>query len=462
MTIPATLSITAASVGLLTALLALGMSSAPGQLELRWFAVIAACASLFNLSNVFVTLAFPFETVLVSSRFCLFFGGLHSAAWFKYHAAQLRRSLSTFEHVFVAGVLVLAFLALVPNVILASTLYTREVPWLYVTYADPPPTRFGLFAFAYQLAGLVLLFTRYVRHRRRAEFLAPSIAIGSVIAGVAHDGLVSGGFIGGPYLLDLALLVLVLSVGDSLTRSFVANAHALVVSSNELAVAQEELVKRERLAAIGELAAVVAHEVRNPLAVVFNAVASLRKTTTPSSDHAALMSILQEEAERLRDIVSDLLEFARPRPPMFALAALEDVVRGAVDAACEGTATDPASVVVDLGPVSSARCDERLLRQALVNLVTNAFQAPARKSPVHVALARCDDDIVIVVRDDGAGVPAADHARVFTPFYSTRPSGTGLGLAVVRSAAEAHDGVVVLTETPGGGATFTLRIPFRS
>lgn len=331
MTIPATLSITAALVGLLAALLALGMSSAPGQLELRWFAVIAACASHFNLSNLFVTLAFPFETVLVSSRFCPFFGGLHSAAWFRYHAAQLRRSLSTFEHVFVAAVLVLAFLALVPNVILASTLYTREVPWLHVTYADPPPTRFGLFAFAYQLAGLVLLSTRYVRHRRRAEFLAPSIAIGAVIAGVAHDGLVSGGFIGGPYLLDLALLVLVLSVGDSLTRSFVANAHALVVSCYELAVAQEELVKRERLAAVGELAAVVAHEVRNPLAVVFNAVAALKKQ---GAKRDPLLAIIQEEAERLRDIVSDLLEFARPRPAVFAPAAIEELVRGAFDAAC--------------------------------------------------------------------------------------------------------------------------------
>ena len=236
-------------------------------------------------------------------------------------------------------------LSLVPDVILGSTLYTRTVPWLGVTYADPPPTTFGVFAFAYHLGVLVLLFGRYLARFRSVEFRAPCIAI------------------------------------------------------------------------------------------------------------------VQEEAERLRDIVSDLLQFARPRPPIFAPAALDEIVRSAVDAACEGIGATPADVVVELGPVPVSRCDERLVRQAIVNLVTNALQAPERTGPVRVALSRRDAQVAIAVSDDGAGVPAEDRERVFTPFYSTRPTGTGLGLAIVRSAADAHDGTVTLTDTPGGGATFTLRFP---
>jgi len=94
-----------------------------------------------------------------------------------------------------------------------------------------------------------------------------------------------------------------------------------------------------------------------------------------------------------------------------------------------------------------------------VNLVANALQPPDRKGPVIVTVRGDDNDIVVEVRDDGAGVAAEDHERVFTPFFSKSPNGTGLGLAVVRTSAEAHDGSVTLTDTPGGGATFTLRFP---
>lgn len=453
----------AGTIGLLAALLALGMSSAPGRLELRWFALIAACAALFDLSNVCVTLRVPEATVLVLSRFCLFFGGLHATAWFKFYALQVGRPLTRGERVFVAGGVALAFLSLVPDVVLASFLYERTIPWLGVTYADAPPTTFGVFAFAYHLLGLVFLLARYLIGWRNVELRAPCIALAAVVGGVAHDGLVSSGHLQDPYVLDMGVLILVLFVGGWLTRSFVANAKALETSLRDLAHAHAELVKKERLAALGELAAVVAHEVRNPLAVVFNALASLRKTRASDAPrHDELVGILQEEAERLRDIVSDLLEFARPRPPVFALAALDETVTGAVGAACEALAFPEVAVEVSCAPLPSIRCDERLVRQAIVNLVTNALQAPGRKGAVRVDVALRDAALVVSVSDDGAGVPAEDAERIFTPFYSTRPSGTGLGLAVVRACAEAHDGTVTLRDTPGGGATFTMRFPRRT
>ena len=357
--------------------------------------------------------------------------------------------------------------------ILADRVFTREVSWLHMTYADAPPTAFGEVAFAYHGAGLVLLFVRYARRAARGDrdSTAQCVALGAVVFGAVHDSLTSADIIGGPYLNDLAMFVMILSVGGSLTRSFVANARALEVSSRSLAIAHEALVKRERLAALGELAAVVAHEVRNPLAVVFNATAGLRKAPPGSGDHAALVDIVQEEAERLRDIVADLLEFAHPRPPLFVVTAVDEVVRSAIESArAEASASkEDVSLEVKRG-VSPTSCDERLLRQAVINLVTNALQAPGRRGPVRVTLEPGDgaeDDgeesegIVLRVADDGEGIAEELRERVFTPFYSTRPSGTGLGLAVVKSSAEAHGGDVDLTTTPGGGATFTLRLPSR-
>lgn len=459
-------------MGLLAALLALGMSSAPGRRELRWFALCAAMAALFNLANALVTIRAPLETVLLASRLSLFFGGLHAVAWFKYSAAQERRALRRDELLIMGGGLVLSFLSLIPGVVLESRLFERPVPWLGVTYADAPPTTFGAVAFGYHAAALALLFVRYGRRFANGDraALSQTVALGAVLGGAIHDALASSGVIGGPYILDYALLVMVLAVGGSFTNSFVTSARELEVSSRKLAVAHEELVKRERLAALGELAAVVAHEVRNPLAVVFNATTGLRKAAPGSADHEALLCIIQEEAEHLRDIVSDLLEFARPRPPVFAEVAVDEVIRGAIDAVRDEAQAAPEDVTFDVEKGLSQRsCDERLVRQAVINLVTNALQAPGRHGPVRVHMKTLVDDdgqktagLSICVVDDGRGIPADLRERIFTPFFSTRPSGTGLGLAVVRSSAEAHGGDVVLSDTPGGGATFTMRLPARS
>jgi two-component system sensor histidine kinase HydH len=450
-------------------LLALGMSSAPGRRELRWFALCAAVAALFNLSNVLVTIRAPLATVLVTSRLSVVLGGFHTAAWFKYAATQERRSLTPIERTIVAVTLVLSVVAMVPGVMLEDHLFTRVVPSLGVTYADAPPTALGKLTLAMQAGGLLFVFLRYLKRRLDGdrEHDAQCVALGAVLVGAGHDALESAGVIDGPYILDYALLVMVLAVGGSLTRSFVTNAHALEVSSRNLAAAHEQLVKRERLAALGELAAVVAHEVRNPLAVVFNATAGLRKAAPGSTDHEALIRIVQEEAEHLRDMVTDLLEFARPRPPVFAQIAVDEAVRSAIDAARgeAGAADDDVTFDVERG-LSQHSCDERLVRQAVINLVANALHAPERRGPVRVRLqtlvdgdGQKIDGVVISVADDGQGIAPELRERIFTPFFSTRPKGTGLGLAVVRSSAEAHGGDVVLSDTPGGGATFTLRLP---
>lgn len=223
--------------------------------------------------------------------------------------------------------------------------------------------------------------------------------------------------------------------------------------------AQSELVSRERLATLGELAAVVAHEVRNPLGIVFNSVASLRRTLDLDERSELLLGIISEEAERLNRMVGALLELGRPSPVNPGPTDVEDVVADAIEAA--RALADPTAEVHLIVPdaLPPAVLDAMRLRYALINLVSNAFQAPNRRGPVTVRVDLEGGDLRFLVADDGEGVPPELRERIFAPFFTTRPTGTGLGLAVVRRVAEAHRGSATVRPTPGGGATFVLSIP---
>ncbi|MGC4121197.1 MAG: PAS domain-containing protein [Myxococcales bacterium] len=228
---------------------------------------------------------------------------------------------------------------------------------------------------------------------------------------------------------------------------------------------QAELVRQARLATLGELAAVVAHEVRNPLGVVFNAVATLKRHPAADLKSREMLEIIGAEADRLNRMVGALLELARPPQASFGPANIERMAASAIDAA--RAIADPAGEVqLTLAqPLPESCLDEHLVNQALANLVCNALQAAGRQRPVEVRVELVGRETVesalrFHVVDDGAGVPADIADRIFAPFFTTRATGTGLGLTVALRVAEAHRGTVRHTPTPGGGATFTLEIPF--
>ena len=238
----------------------------------------------------------------------------------------------------------------------------------------------------------------------------------------------------------------------------------LKVSYDELAHTQAELVKHERLAALGELAAVMAHEVRNPLGVIFNSLTSLKRGVAPSSDHQMLLQIIGEEADRLNRIVGDLLDFARPYEAQKKPISLEAIIGSAVDAAMAAVPAASAKVVVQFpAELPLFQIDGHLVRQAFVNLVVNALQAMPRGGVVTVR-ARPEERggelwARIEVRDEGDGIPAATAERIFQPFFTTKATGTGLGLAVVKRIIDAHHGQVTVLSRPEGGTTFTIRLP---
>jgi signal transduction histidine kinase len=239
----------------------------------------------------------------------------------------------------------------------------------------------------------------------------------------------------------------------------------LKASYDELERAQAELVRHERLAALGELAAVMAHEVRNPLGVIFNSLNTLKRLLKPAGDAELLLTMVGEEAERLNRIVADLLDFARPYELVKKPIALEPFIASAIDAATQTLpATLPVKVVThfekELPPFP---VDAHLLRQALINLIVNAAQAMPRGGVVTVT-ARIEPKgqvpwLWLEVRDEGLGLTARATEKMFQPFFTTKATGTGLGLAVVKRIVDSHGGEVTARPNGEKGTIFTIRLP---
>lgn len=232
----------------------------------------------------------------------------------------------------------------------------------------------------------------------------------------------------------------------------------------KLAHTQEELVKRERLAALGELSAVVAHEVRNPLGVIYNSLGSIRRMLQPTGDPAMLLDIVQEEAERLDRIVRDLLDFARPHEPTLEWATIPDLLGEALGSV--GGSQVPAGVEVDLDVdpgLPEIRLDVRMIRQALLNLLVNGMQAMPRGGALQIRVGAESSGgsrwLQVEIEDEGSGVPPELKDRLFQPFFTTKATGTGLGLAVVKRFIDAHGGTISFRSEPGQGTVFTLRLP---
>lgn len=236
-------------------------------------------------------------------------------------------------------------------------------------------------------------------------------------------------------------------------------------SYDELARTQAELVRHERLAALGELAAVMAHEVRNPLGVIFNSLTTLKRLLHPTGDAEMLLTMVGEEADRLNRIVADLLDFARPYELTKKPIAIEPVIASAIDAATKSIHTPQVKVVTEI-PVALPLfpVDAHFMRQGLVNLLLNAAQAMPKGGTVTVrALIEVEggaDFLVIEVRDEGVGLSPRAAEKMFQPFFTTKATGTGLGLAVVKRIVDAHQGEVsARVNALGSGTTFRCRFP---
>lgn len=247
------------------------------------------------------------------------------------------------------------------------------------------------------------------------------------------------------------------------TSRLAARTAELEVSYAEIELMHGELTRKQQLAAVGELAAAIAHEVRNPLAIIMNAASGLRRPRISDADRETLLSIVDEESERLNQLVTELLRFARPVNASRAPASLFDICQRVSATAKEGyhvqVVTPPGG---QLGPVW---VDPALFTLALENLLDNAMQAMPDGGAITISIRneRFDDGLpaaAVDVKDEGVGMQHAELQRAKKPFFTTRPRGTGLGLPIVERIVEAHGGELSLQSEAGQGTTVTMKVPF--
>jgi PAS domain S-box-containing protein len=225
---------------------------------------------------------------------------------------------------------------------------------------------------------------------------------------------------------------------------------------------------RDRLAALGEMAAAIAHEVKNPLAGIEVMAGVLRRQLPDSREAQTTLNDIINECKLANAIVVEVLEFVRPiRLEVERHVALGPMLRDAITIASSTIHPGRIAMNVDIpGDLPEIPGDPSQLRQLFTNLLTNAFEALDGRGAVaiRVWLAPANDEsdqdhVVIEVHDDGPGISAEHADRVFSPFFTTKPKGTGLGLAIVRKVVDAHDGRIDMTMPPGGGTTFRVWLP---
>jgi signal transduction histidine kinase len=332
-------------------------------------------------------------------------------------------------------------------------------------------TAFGVGALSY----VVVQILRTPHEARSGRRL---LAVALIVPGIAwtHDAALRFFHVEAPFLSEHAYFLTSLLISYLLLDRFVHTASALEERTKELGLrydelrrVEEELVRKEQLAAVGELSAVIAHEVRNPLAVLRNAVAALRKQDLGEVDRGTLLEVLDEETNRLNRLVRDLLVYARPVEPQSVPLDLCTVLQKAVDLARKDH-TRSTQVRVDFhieAERTAVEGDPDLLERAFANVVENAIQAmpDGGALTIHMDDTRLEDGqpaVAILFSDTGEGMDTLVRSRARDPFFTTRPSGTGLGLAIVERVMRAHGGYVDLKSSDeDGGTTVTLRIPTR-
>jgi PAS domain S-box-containing protein len=235
-----------------------------------------------------------------------------------------------------------------------------------------------------------------------------------------------------------------------------------------------ELKRAAQLSFVGELAAGLAHEVKNPLAGIQGTVDILIRRRDASDPETEALQAIRHEVERIDGTVRALLERARPRVVSVRPSSLTEIVGRSVNLARAQSRNEGAPghrVKIEFEPPEDPiiiPIDAPQIEDAVLNLIINAIEAADGDGQVRIRVAQDDpetdfeDEAIVEVSDDGRGISEADLLRIFSPFFTTRPGGTALGLPAVRRIARAHGGGVAVKSSPGTGSTFTLHLPIKA
>ncbi len=251
-------------------------------------------------------------------------------------------------------------------------------------------------------------------------------------------------------------------IGD-LGRNFNQTVRELRESREEIRrLHNTQMSKAEHLATLGELAAGLAHEIRNPLAGIAGVIEVIGSDVPESSPSRQILQDVRQEVLHIQRIISDLLEYARPKPPQCHLADLNSTVEHAVTLARQQARSRPIGIELDKATdLERVEHDPGQIQQVMVNLLLNAIQAMDGAGHIYVKVEPRDGAVLISVKDTGPGIAPHLLPSIFRPFFTTKGMGTGLGLSLARRLVEDHGGRIQVESAPGRGTEFIVSLPIR-
>jgi len=467
---------TAIALGLVTLL----VSRARSWRSLRWFSGVSFASAGYAIGNVATSAGLSAEVVVRFSRVqtcaavMLFWFWLGLIDWLA------GRSPGALERRLRLAVPVAAALALVPGLAFGGQVVDRPfAPWGLV-YRDAIPTPFGAFLFFGPLLGGLVAVARLWRARlalRHGDVVTGAFVL--MIALGTNDALGASLLIQTPYLLDVGFLLPVGALAFTVARRLADDAEALealrgrleaLVAERTQALTQalDALHQAEKLAALGQFAAGVAHEVNNPASVVISNLHYLAETGAEDGAPAEAQTAMAEALEamqRINGLVRKLVDAGRlaRTPGASDRAQLLQVARQAVDEARLRTG-ERVAFSIEIPPAAQVAVRTEVLHQILSSLLLNAGDAipPGRPGRVEVGAGPAEGgQLRITVRDDGQGMAEEVRRRAFEPFFTTKGEGrgSGLGLPVARALVESHGGDLSLESVPGRGTTAVLSLP---
>ena len=450
--------------------------------ELLYFAVFCSFTGLYNVAGVFHYLAQDLQASVLPG--CIKLAALQPAAASLLFLGLGRTRIADHTRralIRIAGsvALLLSVLTLVgwvgdysrPLVVSFDfwplgrvVYYLHEFTWLGYGGA--------LYAlFSASIGGLLLGLTARGDPMARLFYYLSVVAL---VAIAVNDILVANNVVRSLFLLEHGLFLLTLFVLVGFVRQFELSrkvlqerTRALVRASQKLDLAANETRWLRPMADLGRLSASLAHEIRNPLAVLYNITSALKRqgpADCASEQFRSLVDMLQEETNKLARLVEDLLLFAQMGRASRKPVQVANLVRDAVDdARSRQLQASEAEIIAQVGnDVDPVLGSTESLRRALANLITNALQSSGGFGGVRIVARnsrRYPRMVAIGVQDSAGGVPEQAVSDIFEPFFSTRPSGAGLGLSIAKGIVEAHDGTVQLENHPEQGATFWMLLP---
>jgi two-component system sensor histidine kinase HydH len=224
---------------------------------------------------------------------------------------------------------------------------------------------------------------------------------------------------------------------------------------------QDEIRRKEKLAAIGGLAAGVAHEIRNPLSSIKGIASYYKSKFEDGSEDKEMAGVMIEEVDRLSRVISELLEFARPTKLNRKLSDMNELLKHSTRLVEQEAAAKKVDIQLNLTSESiEADVDPDRLTQCFLNLFLNALQAMESGGRLTVSSSTgANGNVAIDIKDNGSGISAEDLSKIFDPYFTTKPKGTGLGLAIVHKIIEAHQGQIKVRSTIGQGTVFSIALP---